>query len=291
MKLTTSRLVDLAASPKIIVIGGISSIGSVLWLLFAQINDTFHPFQAFIVVLSLAILVIGYVYSIAVRVENISLRRLPFYYYEINHLYKNTLLEMFGEQENTKDSDTLIKYEKDILSSVCQRISDIFSSLINRKCMATIKLVTIEDEAVYARTYVRSHSHSERDFKNKTKFSVGNGKNTSFDEALRSRNDGLPQHFYSPDLTIKGSYHNERVGFSNFYKSTLVVPIGGHYCEDKESNQELFYDLIGFLCVDTMSTNRLNDNDHLYMLSALAEQMYNFISLMRGKYSTAEEAK
>jgi hypothetical protein len=34
-----------------------------------------------------------------------------------------------------------------------------------------------------------------------------------------------------------------------------------------------------------MSVNRLKNGYHLFMLAALANQMYNFMSLMRGKYT------
>jgi hypothetical protein len=44
---------------------------------------------------------------------------------------------------------------------------------------------------------------------------------------------------------------------------------------------------LGFLAVDTMSENRLNNTYQMQMLAAYAHQMYNFMSLMRGKYSLA----
>lgn len=44
------------------------------------------------------------------------------------------------------------------------------------------------------------------------------------------------------------------------------------------------YDDVGYLCLDTMSQNRLNGTYHVQLMAAFADQMYNFISLMRGKY-------
>lgn len=44
-------------------------------------------------------------------------------------------------------------------------------------------------------------------------------------------------------------------------------------------------DNLGFLAIDTPSANRLNNTYHLHLLAAYGHQMYNFMSLMRGKYS------
>jgi len=135
----------------------------------------------------------------------------------------------------------------------------------------------------YAHTYVRSQELSKRDSSEKLKFVVGTGDNNGFDKTLSNRSDGLPLHFYSPDLQKESDYSNQRQHFYRHYRSTLVVPICGEN-KGKEGTPDQF-DRVGFLCVDTLSINRLNNGYHLYMLSALANQMYNFMSLMRGKYT------
>jgi len=48
---------------------------------------------------------------------------------------------------------------------------------------------------------------------------------------------------------------------------------------------------LGFLCVDTLSRNRLNEGYHVELMSAFADQMYNFLSLMRGRYTVLVESE
>jgi len=154
--------------------------------------------------------------------------------------------------------------------------------------MVTLKLVTTENESCYAHTYVRSLELSNRDFPERHKYAVGSGENAGFDQALAEREDGLPSHFYSPNLGKSqkaNGYTNQRAHFIRFYNSTLIIPIRALTKSEEKAERKRKFDLIGFLCVDTLSTNRLNNGFHLFILSALADQMYNFMSLMRGKYT------
>ena len=68
----------------------------------------------------------------------------------------------------------------------------------------------------------------------------------------------------------------------NFYRSILVVPI--HSATNVHTALVHQKELVGFLTVDTMSVNRLNSTYHLFMLAALANQMFNFMAVVRGKY-------
>jgi hypothetical protein len=78
------------------------------------------------------------------------------------------------------------------------------------------------------------------------------------------------------------NYRNERQDWKNFYRSAIVVPIR---FVNRPAVGPVVSDDIGFLSVDTKSTHRLNDDYHLEYLAGLADQMYNFMSLMRGKYA------
>lgn len=129
-------------------------------------------------------------------------------------------------------------------------------------------------------------SRSERDRDERT-FEVGTGRNTAFDESLVVRADGAPSHFFSGDLNKERDYCNERQDYGRHYKSAIVVPIRSIDRDKKGTGAE--FTLIGFLCIDTKSRNRLNDGYHVQILTSLAEQMYNYISLMRGRYTVNVE--
>lgn len=283
MKPITSKASSIANNPWFMVGAGMASIISFIGYLYDKTTpapDTVALLWLFITIL---VLCIGYVYSIKVRSENIALRGLSEVFYEINLIYKNKLYELFGSKDPVTDPTDLLTEEERVLRSVCQRIENIFSRVTNRNCMVTVKLITKEGGRHYAHTYVRGQDLCNRDSPERVQFVVGTGENNGFDKALTKRSDGLPLHFFSPDLQKETDYSNQRQHYLRYYRSTLVVPICGEN-KGKEGTHEQF-DRVGFLCVDTLSTHRLNNGYHLYMLSALANQMYNFMSLMRGKYT------
>jgi hypothetical protein len=83
-------------------------------------------------------------------------------------------------------------------------------------------------------------------------------------------------------LTKLKDYANERINWKKHYVSALVVPI--RYVDVGKIGQPDCSDDLGFLCIDTLTPNRLKNEWHLALLSAFADQLYNFMSLMRGKY-------
>jgi hypothetical protein len=286
MKLITRRISNLATNPWFVVVGGATSIVGFILYLYEKVDPTFSWLGKSVLAISLPVLFLGYYASIRVRAENFALRDMAKHFYEINEIYKSRLRGSFFGDDPITDRDTLLDAELQVLRSVCQRIQQIFSRAINRNCMITVKLVTRKDGRLSAHTYARSQELSERDNPDRANFSVGTGKNTGFDQALISKADGRPSYFFSPDLTKSPEdYSNERQHFNRFYRSTILVPIRGQKSNQNDPDADL--DHIGYLSVDTLSLNRLNDGYHVYMLAALAHQMYNFMSLMRGRYKVA----
>lgn len=270
--------------------GGGASIAAFLWNLYDKLNGITDSKSIVFLVLALAMLSVGYIYSIKVRSENIVLRDLSRVFSEINIIYRNRLFESFAAHSPITNPGELLDTEKCVLRAVCQRIaSGIFSRVINRPCMVTIKLASEHNGKSYAQTYVRSQDECDRDHDVHIKYWLLTGENTAFDEALKNRTDGKVSHYYSPNILREHGYSNQRQHFDRYYKSVLVVPMRGERKDRKGTTDE--FDLIGFLCVDTLSTNRLNNGYHLHMLSALASQMYNFISLMRGRYTVLVDSE
>ncbi len=209
---------------------------------------------------------------------------------DINSIYRDRLFSAFYGDNYISDIEERIGIEKATLISVCQRIADIYTELIGKKCVVTVKLLTQEPSedkkdgslVTYVTTYARSEADSKRDKEKPKRFLVHEGENTAFDQALMPNKPGKIAHFYSADL-LKDKrfrdYSNQRSNWEKHYKSTIVVPIRCMGVEGKSQRSD-----IGFLCVDTKSRNRLDNSHHLVMLAALSDQMYNFMSLMRGKY-------
>lgn len=279
---------DLATKPWVVAASGVSAL-----LAFILLKGRYPDSEVAQVVfwLSFLSLVFLYVYSVKVRADNIALRSLSGEFFDINRIYQRTMQQTFLVKSPVTDQELLIKTEKETLEAVCQRICSIFERVVGRKCMVTIKLITYEERenACYAYTYARSIKASARDEAERVRYSVGDGLNTGFEEALKPRPDGSPPHFHSFDLSQESSdYSNQRRDYLRHYRSVLVVPIREPVtqqdCGPDESNVKIDSNLIGFLCVDTLSINRLNNSFHLIMLSALASQMYTFMCFMRGRY-------
>jgi hypothetical protein len=145
----------------------------------------------------------------------------------------------------------------------------------------TVKLITQVDGKTFCATHERSEENCPRDIAKPRQFELNTGANTAFDKALMYAN-GMISHFHSDDLTKEEAYRNQRDHWSDFYQNTIVVPI--RFVDlAKLGNKDASSD-IGFLCVDTLSPNRLNNTWHVELLAAFADQMYNFMSLMRGEY-------
>src|SRR5262249_51871369 len=115
-------------------------------------------------------------------------------------------------------------------------------------------------------------------------FRLKTGENTAFDQALRYT-AGRTNHFFAADLNVDKMYRNERQDWKEFYQSAIVVPI--RYVDPAKIGQADASDDIGFLAVDTKSRNSLNGGYQVELLASFADQMYNFMSLMRGKFGVS----
>ena len=271
---------NIASSPFLIIPTSIASLVCGVWLLIDKFNSIW-PILFFILFLFLFFSV-NY-YSIFVRRENNTFKKIPEIIHNINHSYRDILCEMFFRKRKSRSEEELLNVEEKTLRGVCQRIQKIFTNLISRDCMITIKLITKDKRGRrYCETYVRGEENCERDNYSPKKFDVGTGKNTAFDESLKLRNNRDRSHFHSPDLTAEEHYSNERQGWQNYYQSAIVVPIR-YFNELKRGTLNASED-IGFLCVDTLSRNRLNNTYHVDLLASFADQMYNFMCLMRGNF-------
>jgi hypothetical protein len=225
------------------------------------------------------------IYSIRVRQENKQFREACKTLHRINHDYRDTLSATFSGAAHTPDLATAAKFsELRTLKSACQKIAKIYSGLTHCDCTVTVKLITNEAGNTFCETHARSEEISERDCSQPARFEVKTGLNTAFDKAL-VYNAGKISHFFSADLQAEakaGHYRNQRDNWSDYYLCAIIVPIR---CVTVPKNgTPIASDDIGFLCVDTTSPHRLNDDYHLELLAGFADQMYNFMSLMRGKY-------
>jgi hypothetical protein len=226
---------------------------------------------------------IAAVYSIRVRERLQAHQRSARLLHDINHTYRNALSAAFGCQGDDPIDPTSITNEREVVETVCNRVAEIYRELSFRPCVVTVKILTVDNGEFVCNTYARSEPRSRRDDNGGVgPYRVGTGENTAFDVAIQP-GPGSVSHFYGGDLPLmkkKGKYRNRRDNYEKYYKCAIVVPIRSL---DRSAGGEK-YNTRGFLCVDTLSKNILNDGHHVELLAAFADQMYNFFSLTRGKY-------
>ena len=284
MNLPSKIAHDVATNPWTLLV---STIGSIIGLgvfvndRFFVVTPSIKPLVFFLVVTVAYVTVSG----IALRIinDNRKLKEVANSFREINSIYRDRLFSAFHGENPVTNRKLLVDIEKSTIVSVCQRVVQIFSKITGKSCVVTVKLLTKEKkDKWYVTSYARSENDSERDKTKPNRFEVNTGQNTAFDEALMPDTTGHITHFFSGDLKKHKHYINQRPHWEKYYQSAIVVPIRCMGVEGKSVRED-----IGFLCVDTNSRNRLNNNHHVTMMAALADQMYNFMSLMRGKYTVS----
>jgi hypothetical protein len=153
----------------------------------------------------------------------------------------------------------------------------VFSNLIGKECCVTIKMLEEFEKNLFgAYTYARCTTQSNRDSTKEAGklYKLRNDCNTALVKCLDNLPTERSPHYFSANLLKEKNYTNERQDYHEYYRSTLLVPITA----DRSGRG------IGILAVDTKAINKLNNSFHLDILTALSSQMYNFISIMRGKY-------
>jgi hypothetical protein len=289
LKRLVSKIHLLAASPPLVVAVSFAAAIAVVTVLAQPSEQSNVSLKYGLIAAILLVLAVLNLYSVFIRKHNLALKRSWGLLGDINQIYKSSLSKAFVRSSNpleVSELEDIFTEEEQTLKAVLQRIEAIFHAVIDRECLVTLKLTTQDETGLWAHTYVRSKDRSDRDYPTPLRYSIGTGLNTGFDTALRHPKSGRPNHFYSPDLlTEPQNYKNERPNFSIYYRSTLVVPLASRIPEPLDGTTTV---ALGFLSVDSQSSHRLNSSYHLDLLVGLADQMYNYISLMRGTYQISK---
>jgi hypothetical protein len=209
--------------------------------------------------------------------------------HDLNHLYRNTLAETSAKllilDGATRDEDVkglLARTEFETIDRVTSIIAAQFQLLFNRPVVVTFWKYDDDQKACVEQETSANGTDSTRPFRQKERYLKRH--NSVFCDNRDKK--GKCCHFYSPDVSETSGqefgYQDERPNYLEFYKSVLCVPI--RFCFQTRENEPTIEDLVGYLQVDTASRYRLNNAEHLYLLSAYADQLYNFLSLVRRNF-------
>lgn len=193
-------------------------------------------------------------------------------------------------------------YEREVMYEMLQMIeliSRVFSRITNsnvRACIKCIKYNENLEDRMKLMTFVRSGLTNIDEAIQEHRQSIYIEDNTDFEEIIQSEhNDRQRQFFYEKNLKtyaaelIKNGkrYKNSNQYWENDYITTIVCPI-----RIKESETTNNYNLMGFICIDSMEMKAF-DNEYsdfcLDLLKGLADILYVFFERFISIYNFIEE--
>lgn len=238
-------------------------------------------------------------------------------YYGFLHDFRNQYFEMIKEYKTNHDTDkkhkigVLTNNTKNYLVKSLDYICEIISASARTDVSACIKVIDNEGEdgtsidinQAKVRTFCRSsNTDGERishDMINNVAKSVKIIDNTDFYDILKGDSSS---GFYQRDLleyakkleAVEKMYRNTTEQYWKYYKGAIVVPIRVakerlHFMESDDD-----FDVIGFLCIDTLSTNAFRDKDKSYymkIVKSFAAELYIILNKYNYYLTKIEEEK
>lgn len=201
--------------------------------------------------------------------------------HELNHLYRQTLagttakLIPVDSNNHERINNVLLSAERDTLRSAVRIISGIFNKLTSRDTTTTIWL--FDNETNVCNEYISCKDNENALRKKSSRETYDVSENDAFSNCKEA--EGKCCHFLASNLKKlrkRKRYKDQRTNNGEFYQAILTVPI--RYVHENNENR------IGYLQIDQKAANYLNNVEHLFILAACADQMYNFLSIIRRNF-------
>lgn len=205
-------------------------------------------------------------------------------YYLFLHDFRNVYFDILRQHKNSSDQGkqirikALTKDTQTFLIDALDYLCEILTQNTGYKVCGCIKLIentgnvtNIDKDRATVITFCRSkNSASTRKANDEKEIkSISIKKNTDFYDILDETSENTNSYFYQTDLLqydkglrkIGKRYLNTTENFDQYYRGTIVAPIRVkkarlHYVDENNG-----YDIIGFLCVDSLSVNAFRNND------------------------------
>lgn len=213
-------------------------------------------------------------------------------FFSLTRNFRNSYFDILSYYKTKKLTVELLTEKiEDILLKSLDDICKIFKELTYQDISACIKYIDsvkeVDRETATIKTFVRSSStdskRSENDNNNPNPIFIKD--NTDFYSILSPNSENKKSYFYQRNLLQYAkdeerhgnTYNNSTKNWEKYYKSTFVVPIS-------IANKRLFfnskkhcYDVIGFLCLDSLSTDVFLEREesyNKYIAQAFAAELY-----------------
>jgi hypothetical protein len=213
------------------------------------------------------------------RAAQIAQRReaevLPREWHSVNHGYRDYMAYLVSRGKGGAGFVAFIDGQRRHIENVCRSIANIISASCGSDCRVSVKLMKSNNKC---ETFCRSERIKDESVDVGNEFSIDGDVNSAFADALTQKSvDGI-YRFYGGDLKALsdvGQYFNSRPEWASRYNCAIVVPI--QFVPHAGLSEPI--QRIGYLCVDTQRSFALNDAEHVQILAAFADQMFNFFGL------------
>ncbi len=218
-------------------------------------------------------------------------------FHKLSHESRNVFFDtLHSYKVNSLTCNELNSMYQAYISKVLDNLCEVINSFTEREICACVKLFSYtEDEEVIDEndsqlvTFCRSNnSDTDRDNyeKHKTK-PIFMRDNTDFREIIDCEQD--KDYFYKGNLAeykkelekIGKTYRNTNENWSKYYRGTIVVPIRIEFKRLYHQKKNDSYHIIGFLCVDSMSTDAFTEEQENYnvdIVKSYADIIYLLLS-------------
>lgn len=205
-------------------------------------------------------------------------------YYLFLHDFRNAYFDILKEHKINQSGDkksriiALTRDTQTFLTNTLDYLCEILTVNTGQKVSACIKLIentgnvtNIDKENATVVTFCRStNTDKQRKSNDGTKSkSISIKKNTDFYDILDENSLTTNSFFYQTDLLqfdkdlrkIGRKYLNTTDNYEEYYKGTIVAPIRIKREKLHYLGEDNGYDIIGFLCVDSLSINAFRNNE------------------------------
>lgn len=221
-----------------------------------------------------------------------------------DHQFKMMKLHKNIEESNNRAwmealTEMTYSFSKDSLGRLCK----IFEAITGKEISACIKLIVDPN----TKTYLDSINYEEAEIKTfcRSECSDVNRKsrindcykvkdNTDFYSILKNNSDNNLGYFYQENLVeydkrMRGTpneYRNTTLHYEDYYQSTIVVPIMTDKKHTHFFKESTGYDILGFLCVDSLATDifrntEVDKNVFVNLIQSFAESFYLVLNQYR----------
>lgn len=233
-----------------------------------------------------------------VQAETIQIREITRNMHHLLHRVRNVFFEvMHDHKKGTLNEANLSKFCKSELEKIMNNLCSTMGVYTSQKIFACIKLITYGDSeekidehnatlVTFCRSEDSKHERSNYEENNKPILLC---ENSDFFEVVSK--DFEKTYFYQGDLIAYDRekrkngerYKNSNPNWEKFYRGTIVVPIRIKHNKLYHIKPSDAYHIIGFLCVDSESTEAFTKSMEKY----LVDMMYAYadiIYILLGQY-------